>query len=126
MGEWVAMKRVILNIVGWVGVTVIFILGSVSYAQEVGRPLTQKTVTAFSYVNKEVVRLNQQYGASNVLVVVDIDNTLLTSSVDLGGDVWYQWQRGKFDIKPMDEQKVQCADGSDRGSRTEILDVLAI
>ncbi|GAB3528113.1 DUF2608 domain-containing protein [Photobacterium alginatilyticum] len=46
--------------------------------------------------------------AENPLVVIDIDNTLLTTTSDLGGDIWYQWQRGKLDVKPADGAKVDC------------------
>ncbi len=49
-----------------------------------------------------------KYGASEVLVVLDIDNTILTSDVDLGSDIWYQWQRGKLEVKPTENQKVAC------------------
>jgi hypothetical protein len=34
----------------------------------------------------------QQYGRENVLMVFDIDNTLLTATTDLGSDQWYSWQ----------------------------------
>jgi hypothetical protein len=34
----------------------------------------------------------QQYGRDNVLMIFDIDNTLLTSTTDLGSDQWYSWQ----------------------------------
>jgi hypothetical protein len=50
----------------------------------------------------------QLYGHNKVLVVVDIDNTLLTSESDLGGDIWYQWQRGSLEIKPREDQIVAC------------------
>ena len=49
----------------------------------------------------------EQYGVEQVLIVFDIDNTILTSNVDLGGDVWYQWQTGKLNIKPTEKQKVK-------------------
>ncbi len=52
--------------------------------------------------------MNNKYQAKNVLIVLDIDNTLLTSTTDIGGDIWYQWQRGKLDLKPTEEQKVAC------------------
>jgi len=42
------------------------------------------------------------------LIVIDIDNTLLTSTADIGGDIWYQWQRGKLNIKPTKNEKVDC------------------
>lgn len=63
---------------------------------------------SFERIDRVINELSDEYGAGNVLVVVDIDNTLMTSGVDLGGDVWYQWQSGKLDIKPSDEQKVSC------------------
>ncbi|AYA66088.1 DUF2608 domain-containing protein [Alteromonas sp. RKMC-009] len=62
----------------------------------------------FAEVNLAVETLNARYGAANVLIVSDIDNTLLTSASDLGGDIWYQWQRGKLDVKPTLAQKVSC------------------
>ena len=61
---------------------------------------------------QDIAELSQQkvaaYSSENVLIVVDIDNTLLTSVSDLGGDIWYQWQRDLLAIKPRPEQKVKC------------------
>ena len=65
-------------------------------------------ITEFQKVDSVVNILIDQYAISDVLVVLDIDNTILTSSTDLGGDIWYQWQRGKLNIKPTEEQKVEC------------------
>jgi len=64
--------------------------------------------TSFSAVINSASLMNKKYGPTNILIVLDIDNTILTSSVDLGGDIWYRWQRGKFDIKPTIQQKVPC------------------
>lgn len=36
--------------------------------------------------------LREKHGASRVLVVFDLDNTLLTARQDLGSDAWYTWQ----------------------------------
>jgi len=66
------------------------------------------TTTSVQKVDSLVNTLINQNGASNILIVLDIDNTILTSSTDLGGDIWYQWQRGKLNIKPTDDQKVEC------------------
>lgn len=33
---------------------------------------------------------------------------MMTSAGDLGGDIWYQWQRGRLEVTPSDEQKVVC------------------
>ena len=62
----------------------------------------------FDKIAPVVANLNSHYGAENVLIVADIDNTLLTSATDLGGDIWYQWQRGKLAVKPTPEQQVSC------------------
>lgn len=66
------------------------------------------TTTKFQKVDRLVNRLASQNNNSNILIVLDIDNTILTSSTDLGSDIWYHWQRGKLNIKPTDEQKVKC------------------
>ncbi|WJG08873.1 DUF2608 domain-containing protein [Aliiglaciecola sp. LCG003] len=71
------------------------------------RVVKQETLT-FADVVSETTELSRQYGAKNVLIVMDIDNTILTSSTDLGSDVWYQWQTGKLDVKPSPAQKVSC------------------
>lgn len=49
-----------------------------------------------------------QYGTSEVLVVMDIDNTILTTETDLGGDVWYAWQSGSLPVRPTEKQVVKC------------------
>lgn len=64
--------------------------------------------TSYSDIDAKVEAFNHKYGPENVLIVSDIDNTLLTSATDLGGDIWYQWQRGNLDIQPTDQQKVSC------------------
>ena len=66
------------------------------------------TISDFKEVNKLVIQKNELYGIPDVLVILDIDNTLLTSHIDLGGDIWYQWQREELeDIKPTEEQKIK-------------------
>jgi hypothetical protein len=64
--------------------------------------------TEYSNINTTIQEKVERFGVENVLVVLDIDNTILTSDVDLGSDVWYQWQRNKLEIKPTEEQKVEC------------------
>lgn len=70
--------------------------------------VTIKETESFSEVISVVTNMNNRHGPENVLIVLDIDNTILTSSVDLGGDIWYQWQREKLAIKPDQSQKVFC------------------
>lgn len=87
----------------------VLVLGACSSQTKIAdRALHEQEIVSFDSVAQTVERLNQTYGESNVLIVVDIDNTLLTSSVDLGGDIWYQWQRDKLKVKPTAEQKVEC------------------
>ena len=64
--------------------------------------------TAFADVVSITASLSRQYGADKVLIVMDIDNTILSSTNDIGSDVWYQWQTGKLEVKPTSSQKVTC------------------
>jgi hypothetical protein len=66
------------------------------------------TTTDFKQVEHHVNALITKCDISEILIVLDIDNTLLTSTTALGGDIWYQWQRGKLDIKPTADQEVDC------------------
>lgn len=66
------------------------------------------TTTEFQDVVLEINKLSKQYKTDDILIVLDIDNTILTSSIDLGGDIWYEWQRGKLKIKPTKDQIVDC------------------
>ncbi|MDJ0751721.1 MAG: DUF2608 domain-containing protein [Woeseiaceae bacterium] len=72
------------------------------------KSVIEDRVVSFDRVEATVTALNEKHGAGDVLIVLDIDNTILTSAVDLGGDVWYQWQRGKLNIEPEPDQKVDC------------------
>ncbi|MFC3193787.1 DUF2608 domain-containing protein [Marinicella sediminis] len=71
-------------------------------------PVIHQNALSFVQVDEKVSELTSQYGAEQVLVILDIDNTLLTSHIDLGGDVWYQWQTEQLPIKPTADQKVKC------------------
>lgn len=72
------------------------------------RSTIEDHVVSFDEIDAAITSLNDKYGAREVLVVLDIDNTILTSTVDLGGDVWYQWQRGGLSVQPRPDQKVDC------------------
>ena len=82
--------------------------GCSSTPSNVDSEVTVAEADTFDEIAPVVANLNSQYGAENVLIVADIDNTLLTSATDLGGDIWYQWQRGKLAVKPTEQQKVSC------------------
>ena len=64
----------------------LILLSSQLYASE-------KLVTAsMDEVFAKVEQKSQALGRSNVLLVFDIDNTILTSVNELGSDQWYSWQ----------------------------------
>jgi len=44
-------------------------------------------------VKTDSLKLAQQVGKENVIVVFDIDNTLLAMEQGLGADQWYDWQK---------------------------------
>lgn len=48
----------------------------------------------FSKIGASIKELSAKIGVENVLVVLDIDNALITMKGDLGGDAWYNWQEG--------------------------------
>lgn len=72
------------------------------------KSILKHEISAFANVVAVTKALSHQYGADKVLIVMDIDNTILTSTTDLGSDIWYQWQRGGLEIKPTPSQQVPC------------------
>jgi hypothetical protein len=50
------------------------------------------TTNSFEDVFQKVEEKVKLYGRDKVLVVLDIDNTLLTMGTDLGSDQWFSWQ----------------------------------
>lgn len=77
-------------------------------ASTVMADVTLSSTTHYQSIVDKVAKLDQQYGTDQVLIVLDIDNTILTSTQDLGSDTWYLWQRGKLPLKPTQEQTVDC------------------
>ncbi len=63
---------------------------------------------SYKDINNYIKTINKKYGSDKVLIVLDIDNTILTSSAELGGDLWYRWQTKKLSIKPSSEQTIKC------------------
>lgn len=53
---------------------------------------TELETTSFTDIEKKTNELIKKHGAKNVLVVLDIDNTILTMPQELGSDQWYTWQ----------------------------------
>ena len=48
----------------------------------------------FNAVKAAALDLAKDLGAANILLVFDVDNTLLAMNQDLGSDQWYRWQSG--------------------------------
>lgn len=77
-------------------------------AQEPAPPETQvaewvraSTTTAdFEAVCDQVSEFAERHTPELVLLVVDIDNTLLAMNQDLGSDQWFNWQAGLLEEQP--------------------------
>lgn len=59
-----------------------------------------REVDSFRLVAEQVARYADEVGGENVLLVVDIDNTLLAMDHQLGSDQWFEWQTYLLDHKP--------------------------
>jgi len=55
-------------------------------------PMPRVQIDDLGAIEETVAELSQRHGADKVLVVFDIDNTLLTSVPDFGSDAWFKWQ----------------------------------
>lgn len=55
----------------------------------------------FERVGEAVDELLETHSADQVLLVVDIDNTLLAMNQDLGSDQWFNWQAGLLNSDPV-------------------------
>lgn len=61
-----------------------------------------KEIYSMTEAFKEIQNKIAQYGKDQVLVVFDLDSTLLSLNQDLGSDYWFSWQQSK--IKSGDKQ----------------------
>jgi hypothetical protein len=50
------------------------------------------TTNTMKDIEAKALALGKKYGVKNVLVALDIDNTVLTMPHDLGSDQWFTWQ----------------------------------
>lgn len=55
-------------------------------------------------VSDWAIRMAKDHGAENVMVVFDIDNTLLAMEQGLGSDQWYYWQKDLEKQEPCSPQ----------------------
>jgi len=83
-------------------------------SEAMSKSIVLNNVTSLSRVEK-IIDQEQPASSDKVLVIFDIDDTLLKSDNFFGGDTWYNWQRGKtlsgVDGKPItisEEDKISC------------------
>jgi hypothetical protein len=57
-------------------------------------------------VTVDSLKLAGQAGKENILVVFDIDNTILAMEQGLGTDQWYEWQKELSDEDPCNQKNV--------------------
>ena len=69
------------------------------------QPLGRETSEMEAMVD-DVLMLGAQLGRKNILVVFDIDNTLLAMEQGLGSDQWYEWQKETSASTPCDQRVV--------------------
>ena len=78
-------------------IAVLFLTACTMNAQleESGEPVQAFNLETFDLaeVTVDILKLAEQAGKENVLVVFDIDNTLLAMEQGLGADQWYEWQK---------------------------------
>ncbi len=68
-------------------------------------PLSRETGEMELFVD-DVFRTDAQFSLGDILVVFDIDNTLLAMEQGLGSDQWYEWQKERLASEPCDERVV--------------------
>jgi uncharacterized protein DUF2608 len=54
----------------------------------------------FADVAKMVEQLADEFGPEHVLLVLDIDNTIMAMNHELGSDQWFEWQKYLLDNQP--------------------------
>lgn len=74
----------------------------------VGYSAERIVTPSISVVEEFVLKKYAEFGAGNVLVVFDFDNTLMAMNNDLGSDQWYVWQSDV--IKNGDKKQAMAGD----------------
>ena len=60
----------------------------------------QETTSDFSRVQSRVSEYLEKYQSNEILLVVDVDNTMLAMNQDLGSDQWFNWQDDLLESDP--------------------------
>ncbi len=69
-------------------------------------PALDKQTADLADVTTDALNLAKLLGQDNVLIVFDIDNTLLAMEQGLGADQWYEWQKDLAKEDPCNPQNV--------------------
>ena len=70
-------------------------------------PDLNRETTDLQDVVEDVLTLEAAMDTDRVLVVFDLDNTLLAMEQGLGSDQWYEWQKDNQRESPCDPRVVQ-------------------
>jgi len=62
----------------------------------------------FSEFMEKALQLKEKYGAKNILLAFDMDNTLMTSTTDLGSEQWFDWQESLLG-RSKSPEKMACS-----------------
>jgi Protein of unknown function (DUF2608) len=92
-------SRAARAVVSWYAALVIASCGWAASAAAGGIQATKD----FAEVAAAVDHYVDEFGPRHVLLVVDIDNTLLAMNQDLGSDQWFEWQRYLLDQEPQSD-----------------------
>lgn len=86
----------------FVALFAIITLGCASKTPAPDSGITIESTTTLEAVSVAASRLGGHYGHQNVLIVFDLDNTLLAGVNELGSDQWYDWQSRLSKAAPCD------------------------
>jgi hypothetical protein len=75
---------------------ILFITSCASISKNSASTITNIETPKMEDLFKVVHEKGKQYGEENVLIVFDIDNTILTMENMLGSDQWFSWQSSIF------------------------------
>ena len=86
------MSKSPLNAAQRAGIASLFFLALVLSTSFGARASELQATKDFADVAKAVEGYITKYGAEHVVLVMDIDNTIMSMDTDLGSDHWFEWQ----------------------------------
>ena len=86
--------RISISVLMATGLLAIWLLAAAPIAAE------QLETDDFRVIHRKALQMGSRYGVENVLLVFDLDNTLLAMDQALGSDQWFRWQAGLLRANP--------------------------